>query len=118
MGLDTTHGCWHGSYSSFNTFRRKLANEIGINLNEYEGYGDFGTKDLNSIDHEIAPLLNHSDCDGVLTPLECKSIASGLKKILHGIQLTNENKYFFDQIVKFRKGCLSSYSENENVEFH
>lgn len=30
MGLDTSHGCWHGAYSAFNRWRDKLAEIAGI----------------------------------------------------------------------------------------
>ena len=71
MGLDTSHNAWHGPYSSFNEFRDMLAKQIGINLNDYYGYG--GTLDLMSIEHDIQPLLNHSDCDGELSVKESYS---------------------------------------------
>lgn len=29
MGLDTTHGCWHGSYSAFTRWRNKLGEVAG-----------------------------------------------------------------------------------------
>lgn len=67
MGLDTSHNCWHGPYSSFNRFRYSLGYQIGINLNDYSGYGKTGVKDLTKIEHELMPLFNHSDCNGILT---------------------------------------------------
>lgn len=30
MGLDTTHGCWHGAYSAFMRWREKLAEVAGL----------------------------------------------------------------------------------------
>lgn len=30
MGLDTTHDCWHGAYSSFMRWRRMLAKAAGL----------------------------------------------------------------------------------------
>jgi hypothetical protein len=117
MGLTTTHGCWNAPYSSFNEFRERLANEIGISLSDYLGYGKGGSKDLSSIDHKIMPLLNHSDCDGMLTPEECKSIADGLNEILIAMR-PDGKQYFIYQIVKFRDGCLDAYSRGEEVEFN
>jgi len=40
MGLDTTHGCWHGAYSAFHRWRAGLANAAGIPLDLMEGYYD------------------------------------------------------------------------------
>ena len=33
MGLDTTHGCWHGTYSAFNRWRNKIAEMHQADLN-------------------------------------------------------------------------------------
>ena len=38
MGLDTTHGCWHGGYISFMAWRQKLAEAAGIPLALMEGF--------------------------------------------------------------------------------
>lgn len=82
MGLDTTHNCWYGPYSSFNEFRHCLATQIGIKLDEYIGYNNSNaTKDLDTIEHDIKPLLIHSDCDGKLTIKEARQIAKGLTKL-------------------------------------
>lgn len=66
------------------------------------------------------PLLDHSDCDGELTPEECKQIADGLDDILS--KLTKEDDdlpyHFRENIKKFRDGCLLAYSRNEIVDFH
>ena len=32
--------------------------------------------------HDIKPLLNHSDCDGVLTPDECRQVAPALRRLV------------------------------------
>jgi hypothetical protein len=126
MGLDTSHNAWHGPYSSFNRFRHWLASKAGINLSEYYGYGSkTATKDLDSINHKIMPLLNHSDCDGELTPVECKQIAEGIDEILNGLSKEEiedpENEYHFSHLNKakqFRDGCILAHSLNENIDFH
>lgn len=38
MGLDTTHGCWHGAYSAFGRWREGLAKVAGIPLHLMEHY--------------------------------------------------------------------------------
>ena len=47
MGLDTTHDCWHGAYSAFMRWRRKLAEVAGLPpLELMEGFyypGEIGT---------------------------------------------------------------------------
>lgn len=119
MGLGTTHNCWHGAYSSFNRFRHSLASQIGINLDEYIGYGEKGTKELYSIEHGIQPLLNHSDCDGELNNLEALSIAKGLDNILENFDDKIPADFNFkERIVQFRDGCLDAVSKHEKIEFH
>ena len=122
MGLDTTHDCWHGPYSSFNRFRHQLAEQIGINLDEYAGYSDKeGGKNLADIPHKIMPLLNHSDCDGRLTVKEAKSIAEGLEEILEKVTDTNSMNVdalgFAAQIERFINGCKDAVSKKEMIKF-
>lgn len=38
MGLDTSHDCWHGPYSTFMRWRRKIAKLAGIPLDLMEGF--------------------------------------------------------------------------------
>lgn len=38
MGLDTSHGCWHGPYSMFMRWREWLAAQVGIPLQMMEGF--------------------------------------------------------------------------------
>lgn len=120
MGLDTTHNAWHGAYSSFGTFRKKLAEQIGINLNDYWGYSGGGKLDLRSIDHDIQPLLDHSDCDGELTVSDCERIANGLNDILERIKdkPVIDHQQFTEDIIQFRNGCLDAVSKGESIKFH
>jgi len=119
MGLDTTHNCWHGPYSSFKDFRNALAAQIGIDLNDYIGYGSpDATKDLTSIDHDLMPLFNHSDCDGILTVEESKRIVKGLNSVLKNFNDQLDAPYYFKEYIEqFRDGCLDAISKNEIIEF-
>lgn len=118
MGLDTTHNCWHGPYSSFNRFRRSLGHQIGINIDDYDGYGGTIHK-LEEMKHDLKPLFNHSDCDGRLTVNECKSIVKGLNNILENFNSEIESDYNFkEQIIQFRDGCFDAVSKKEMVHFH
>lgn len=118
MGLDTSHDCWHGSYSSFNRFRESLAEQIGTKLNEYEGFG--GQKKFDTLKHDIRPLLDHSDCDGTLSVQEAKQVANGLTSILENFnENLNYDIYSFKQrIIRFRDGCLDAVRLNEPIDFH
>lgn len=117
MGLDTSHNCWHGSYTSFNEFRFALGRQIGINLSEYIGFG--GDKDPDSVKHDANPLLFHSDCDGELSVDESKRIVTGLNDILEKFNLNIANYTGIEQdIIQFRDGCLDAISKNETIDFH
>lgn len=120
MGLDTTHGCWQGPYSSFNYFRRLLGRQIGIELDTFQGFG--GIRPWATLTHDIKPLLNHSDCDGKLTVPQCRKIAKGLDKVLNNLNpdliKPEEVEYFKTKIIQFRDGCLDAVSKNEQVGFH
>ncbi len=119
MGLDTTHNAWHGPYSKFNRFRYSLANQIKINLYNYDGYGESGEKELNSIDHDIMPLLMHSDCDGEFSIEECKRITNGLNQILDNFYNDITADFDFkEKVVQFRDGCLLAIQNNEVIVFH
>lgn len=62
----------HWSYGGFNTFRRRLAQVVG--LENIEVFWDLPE------DHPLHPLLNHSDCDGELTPQECQRVYHELRR--------------------------------------
>ena len=119
MGLDTSHNCWHGPYSSFNEFRYSLARQIGINLNEYAGYDEGGTKDLTTIEHGLMPLFDHSDCDGDLTVEQSARIVDGFNNVLENFNdKIKSYPGFKDDIIQFRDGLLDAISKNEVVDFH
>lgn len=79
MGLDFNGSDVHWSYGSFAGFRMRLAASIGIQLHNMEGFG--GDISFDVIDHPVKDLLNHSDCDGALTPEQCKVIGPALIEI-------------------------------------
>lgn len=119
MGLDTSHNCWNGTYLYFNRFRYSLGHQIGIDLDDYAGYGKKGVKCLTKIEHELMPLFNHSDCDGILTVEESKQIVIGLNKVLENFNDKIEADYIFkENIIKFRDGCLEAIERNEEVDFY
>jgi hypothetical protein len=100
MGLDFNQSKASWSYRGFNSFRKILAKEIGIDLSSMSGFG--GAEPWDNYNHPIIPFLNHSDCDGQLTPKECGQVGAALIKILinwpesydrqHGFLLANDLK--------------------------
>lgn len=81
MGVWFVPGGVGWPYDLFHEFRKKLAREIDIDLTDMEGYG--GLIIWEYIDQDdIFPLLMHSDCDGVLTPEECRRVGQRLRELV------------------------------------
>jgi hypothetical protein len=80
MGIDFSHCNAHWGYGGFNNFRTRLAKEVGIDLEEMDGFG--GHILWEGLVDPIIPLLCHSDCDGELSVEECKKVAPRLKEIV------------------------------------
>lgn len=72
------------SYGGFNRFRVRLAESIGFVLDNLEGFNQTGKNIVkwDTMKDGIKPLLNHSDCDGELTPKECAKVAQRLREIV------------------------------------
>lgn len=106
MGLDTTHGCWHGSYIAFHHWRRKIAEVAGIPLPLMEGFYErphfppdadkiianviYGTAVHDHLPLKwealkpdpLHELLNHSDYDGELRYGVLRPLADRLEGLL------------------------------------
>src|ERR1035437_2528551 len=120
MGLDfrigkrSSEAQW--SYSGFNTFRSKIATIVGIDLKDMDGFG--GCKEWNSVKDDIALFLNHSDCEGSLTPKQCKKVYPRLSEL---VEQFPEESIWLDHdkrcgkiLVKDMKECVE---KNINLEF-
>lgn len=92
MGLDIhaaglpRNKSYHAGYSSFHHFRNALANAVGEEFGRlHHKYCNDGlTEDeLHRINELGTPglltFLSHSDCDGKLTPYECRVIYKEIK---------------------------------------
>ncbi len=98
MGLDTSHNCWHGSYTVFGAWRQQVALAGGYTLKErsdvpwpsvdlpwdmfkQENYkGDWA--DGPAVEDPLLYLIVHSDADGVIHPEEGRHLAARLEQIL------------------------------------
>lgn len=124
MGLDTTHNCWHGAYSSFNTWRNKVAEAAGYKMKDFDGVvgpdidWDSITEDNLYGEWERAPedplmiLIAHSDCEGKIPAEYTKPLADRLTQ-LHPILFGPWKK----KTQQFINGLLYAHSNNEDVEF-
>jgi len=80
IGSDSEAEKAQWSYSGFHRFRERLAQEVGLNLNEMQGFG--GKKPWEGLEDDIKILLSHSDCDGRMTPEECGKVATRLRALV------------------------------------
>jgi hypothetical protein len=72
------HARW--SYTGFGQFRAKLAIVEGFFLDDMEGFTEDG-RSWDLITTPLKPLLNHSDCDGEMTPAEAAEVWPRLEEI-------------------------------------
>lgn len=90
MGIGFTYkGCKvpysdrpHWSYGGFSSFRERLAAGIGIDLVRMRGYGAADALSWDKIADPIAPLLNHSDCEGDLSAEQCRIVSPRLRELV------------------------------------
>lgn len=142
MGLDTTHGCFRGSYSGFQRLRKSIARACG------GAYGPFDEeydatflaairKEGNIPDHskwyyetKVVPVeyregmdifLCHSDCDGKIVPEDAVKIAVFLRWVAPLVEATDTQypgtKSIGGAVLQFAEGCEWAASLNEPVLF-
>lgn len=112
MGLDFSHTDARWGYSGFNNFRRRLAKEIGMDLDAMEGFG--GDILFSNFNDDILPLLDHSDCDGELTVNECKKVAPRLRELVSDWE---EDDYDKQKAISLAEGMELAASQGETLEF-
>jgi hypothetical protein len=79
MGVSIGKAQW--AYGGFMRFRERLAAHEGLNLHDMDGFTRHGTS-WDETTTALRPLLDHSDCDGGLSPGECAQVAPRLAEIL------------------------------------
>ena len=144
MGIDFSHCEVRWGYSGFMHFRTKLATEAGIALRCMSGFASgptgkpfevltiFGESESGvtpgfdkyvgrqtaipwkNIKDDIKPLLDHSDCDGVLTPDECAKVAPRLRELVYGWADVDQDRI---KALLLADGMEAAVSENVNFEF-
>lgn len=130
MWLDFNGSEARWSYSWFNRFRVRLAEEIGIILPLMEWFRTeeydkmLNLKDMyfipktplkrDNIQDNIVPLLNHSDCDWILSPEDCKKIYPRLKELIKNWDEKDSDRINWMLLAEWMEQCSES---NENLEF-
>ena len=112
MGIDFSHGGAHWSYGGFHEFRRRLAGEIDLVLDEMKGFG--GSRQWATVDDAIVPLLDHSDCDGELTPETCELMAPRLREL---VKNWPEDDFHRSQALELADGMDLAAGLDEPLEF-
>ena len=118
MGLDCSHGAWHGAYSHFMRFRRALARAINLDIDAMEGFGSpYRPWPQNK---PLVVLLNHSDCDGEIEPQHLEALANRLEEVKAEfiVQATdyccdNPGEHIDDWVT----ACRTAAAANESIEF-
>lgn len=118
MGLDTSHGAWSGPYSSFAEWRGAVAEAAGFPpLDDMRGFGgSIPWSDPRITDQGLVLLLNHSDCDGEISPSDCARIADSLERLL-GEFRGEESEYYRDRTREFIEGCRAAARANQHLIF-
>lgn len=111
MGLDTTHDCWSGPYSSFNRFREAIAFHLGFRLRDMEGFG--GSTRWSTLPPDpLHVLLNHSDCDGTIEVKDLLPLAERLEAIAPSIMSQHAA-----EALRFARGLREAAVLQQPVEF-
>jgi hypothetical protein len=115
MGLDFMIGrdvkdCEaHWSYSGFHEFRIRLANAAGMVL-----FSTHGQEVTDPIEH----LLNHSDCEGDLSPKQCRECAPRLRELLEKFNKEDwAEGYDYDSGIALAEGMEFCAENNETLIF-
>lgn len=128
MGLDTTHNCWHGSYSGFRTFRDAVAVAAKEHFDYTPNYQDHPSRAFMGwwdADHHYTHLLDvffvHSDCEGYLFPNDIQELVPALEQL---VGYLNDEPAFKGwpstrgQLRQFIDGLNDALNEWEVVRFH
>lgn len=137
MGLDTSHDCWHGAYSAFSRWRNKIAEVAGYDVARVQ-YEDHIWHELALIDwghmtpanlqgewgetpaDPLLVLIAHSDCDGVIHPVQAGPLAERLQELLP--LLPDEEgpghiRHWRGTTQQFIDGLRAAAGANEDVVF-
>lgn len=95
-------------YLGFHRFRKKLASSVGIAIDGMVGFGG-STEWPDPCNEPLVYLLNHSDCDGDLTPQQCQAIIPRLRDILLTFDLQDWDRIQGERLVRGMEKCASQH---------
>lgn len=134
MGLDVSHDCYSGGYSSFNIWRDRVAIIAGYKMVLHEPTGrmipdlDWEKITMQQVKGNwkktpkdpLLVLIVHYDCEGFIRPQQGKALATRLEELLP--RLSTERAGGFipsdrDRAEQFIKGLRQAAREGQNVLF-
>jgi hypothetical protein len=139
VGLDTTHGCWHGAYSAFSRWRAALAKAAGYPDGlDAPSAAPYWTDAMDAMaaaqpgslhgewsappEDALLVILLHSDCGGAIPAELCGPLADRLEALLPALDKMGDGGGhiggFGDKTRTFIAGLRDAASKGEAVEFH
>lgn len=132
MGLDVSHDCWSGPYSSFNRWRNNVARAAGYQFKDYDGHSapviDWDSITENELlgkwkDTPADPLvvlIAHYDCDGAIYPKQANALADRMESLVPLLVKENSvNLFQSDAEItqKFVDGLRLAVKRRQTVQF-
>jgi len=138
MGLETTHGCYLGSYSLFHSWRTEIGRLAGYptKIHRVDFCGVRTLKECLLFDETALPpnyaqgewkhlpedplmvLLVHSDCDGRIKAEHCAPLADALEPLVPKLAGSAEDRQSDAATAKrFIDGLRAASAAGEDVKF-
>ena len=134
MGLDCSHGAFHGAYSSFNRLRQEIARECGGSFPPHEdpkldpNCWYWHASEVPAEHREgMQEFLNHSDCDGEVSPEMCVKVAGALEWVAARLRVSGDGhlkRHGLGEVggtrsaaEKFAAGCRAAAEKGESLAF-
>lgn len=123
MGLFCSHNAFHRSYGTFNRLRQIIAKAVDGSFPPHEDrklnddfwyWGDGFSKNTHP---GLFIFMQHSDCDGEISPNDCIKVAKDLEALCPKIEQYDINNNYISLIKMFVKGCLLAAKNNESLTF-
>lgn len=113
-----SYGWWQMSYGGFNRLRHLIAETVNLSLGTMTGYGgdtEWPKSNDSSTLNRLVPFLNHSDCDGELSPEQCKLIWPALDHAIANWHALGDgiDEYYKDKLIALRI-LIYDAAENEH----
>lgn len=125
MGLDLSPGGARWSYSGFHRYRLRLAEAIGVDLETVFNRGwVIGPNGENTDpwvpgEEPLFLLLNHSDCEGELSPDACLTVLPRLLQVVIGWEKDPRDEGYDEaQTIKLACGMVECIIKNQPLLFH